>query len=881
MQKIGLNELREKFLSFFESKEHLRLPSFSLVPVNDPSILLINAGMTPLKPYFTGQEVPPAKRITTCQKCIRTPDIDNVGLTSRHGTFFEMLGNFSFGDYFKKEAIPWAWEFFVDVLGIHQDRLYVSVYLEDDEAYDIWHHDVGLPKEKIFKMGKEDNFWEHGTGPCGPCSEIYYDRGVDKGCGKEGCTVGCDCDRFIEIWNLVFTQYDRQNDMTYLPLATKNIDTGMGLERIACVMQQVDNIFEVDTIRSVLDQVCRIADVKYGADKKHDVSIRIITDHCRSASMLISDGVLPSNEGRGYVLRRLIRRAARHGRLLGIRETFMADLADMVINNSMDAYPHMASKRDYIKKVITIEEEKFYTTVDQGMTILEQYIQQVKQKSGDTLDGDMVFRLHDTYGFPIDLTREIVQEHGLKVDEDGFVTEMERQKEKAREAHFKKEGSAWEKDLFTGEHKLFTTQFTGYEEYETVGVVKFIVQDGKLAQSAQMDDEVALVLDKTPFYAESGGQTGDTGKITGKNFTMLVSDCRKTVDGKILHVGKIESGMVQIGDTVTAGIDIEKRKSTARNHTVTHILHKALKNVLGDHVNQSGSFVSPERLRFDFTHFSALTDEHLQAVEQQINEVILSDYPVITRIMSADEAKKEGATALFGEKYADEVRVVSVGDYSKELCGGTHIGASGEAGLVKILSESGIAAGVRRIEALTGTEAVNWYREREKLLNQAAEAVKAVPEDVPAKIIGLTDELKGLRKEIEALKTKMVNRSLDTVLEKVQDIEGIQVLCDRMDQLDMNGLRNTADMLKNKLGSAVIILASALDGKVNIIISATKDAVSRGVHCGKIIGEAAKATGGGGGGRPEMAQAGGKDISGIDRALEIAFEKVKAAIESS
>ena len=505
--------------------------------------------------------------------------------------------------------------------------------------------------------------------------------------------MGCDCDRFIEIWNLVFTQYDRQNDMTYLPLATKNIDTGMGLERIACVMQQVDNIFEVDTIRSVLDQVCRIADVKYGADKKHDVSIRIITDHCRSASMLISDGVLPSNEGRGYVLRRLIRRAARHGRLLGIRETFMADLADMVINNSMDAYPHMASKRDYIKKVITIEEEKFYTTVDQGMTILEQYIQQVKQKSGDTLDGDMVFRLHDTYGFPIDLTREIVQEHGLKVDEDGFVTEMERQKEKAREAHFKKEGSAWEKDLFTGEHKLFTTQFTGYEEYETVGVVKFIVQDGKLAQSAQMDDEVALVLDKTPFYAESGGQTGDTGKITGKNFTMLVSDCRKTVDGKILHVGKIESGMVQIGDTVTAGIDIEKRKSTARNHTVTHILHKALKNVLGDHVNQSGSFVSPERLRFDFTHFSALTDEHLQAVEQQINEVILSDYPVITRIMSADEAKKEGATALFGEKYADEVRVVSVGDYSKELCGGTHIGASGEAGLVKILSESGIAAG--------------------------------------------------------------------------------------------------------------------------------------------------------------------------------------------
>ncbi|MBP7177117.1 MAG: alanine--tRNA ligase [Thermoclostridium sp.] len=878
MQKFGLNELREKYLSFFESKGHLRLPSFSLVPVNDPSILLINAGMTPLKPYFTGQEVPPSKRVTTCQKCIRTPDIDNVGKTARHGTFFEMLGNFSFGDYFKKEAIPWAWEFFTVVLGIPADKLNVSVYLEDDEAYDIWNKDVGLPESRIFRMGKEDNFWEHGTGPCGPCSEIYFDRGVEKGCGKETCTVGCDCDRFVEIWNLVFTQFDRQNDMTYLPLKSKNIDTGMGLERLACVMQQVDNIFEVDTIRSVLDQVCTFASVQYGSDKKKDISIRVITDHCRSASMMISDGVLPSNEGRGYVLRRLIRRAARHGRLLGIRETFLAKLADTVINTSMGAYPHMDEKRDYILKVISIEEEKFYTTVDQGMTILEQYMAEARQSGNNTLTGDMIFRLHDTYGFPVDLTREIASENGMKLDEEGFMAEMKQQKSKAREARLKKEGSAWEKDLFTGEHKLFTTGFTGYEEVETTAVVKFIVLDGQLSQSAQMDDEIALVLDKTPFYAESGGQVGDTGIITGKNFTMQVTDCKKTADGKILHLGKIDTGMVQLGETVTASIDIKKRKSTARNHTTTHMLQKALKNVLGDHIHQSGSFVSPDRLRFDFTHFSALTPEQIEAVEQQVNEVILTDYPVTTRVMPVNEAKSEGAEALFGEKYGETVRVVSVGDYSKELCGGTHIKASGEAGLIKILSDSGIAAGVRRIEALTGTGAISWYKEKEKLLQSVSQAVKASPDEAPAKVVSLNDELRSLRKELEALKTRMVNSSLDDILNKVQEISGIKVLCARMDQLDMNGLRNTSDTLKNKLGESVVVLASGLDGKVNIIVSASKEAVSRGIHCGKIIAEAAKAAGGGGGGRPDMAQAGGKDISGIDRALDIALGMIQTSL---
>ncbi len=875
MRKIGLNELREEYLSFFEGKGHLRLPSYSLVPVNDPSILLINAGMTPLKPYFTGHEIPPAGRVTSCQKCIRTPDIDNVGKTSRHGTFFEMLGNFSFGDYFKKEAIPWAWEFLTKVLEIPEEKLFVSVYMDDDEAYDIWCKDVGLPREKIFRMGKEDNFWEHGTGPCGPCSEIYYDRGLDKGCGKEGCKVGCDCDRFIEIWNLVFTQFDRQDDNTYLPLAAKNIDTGMGLERLACVVQQADNIFEADTIRHVLDHVCRVSGAKYTSEGKKDVSIRVITDHSRSASMMVSDGVLPSNEGRGYVLRRLIRRAARHGRLIGIKRVFLPELVNTVIDTSMGAYPHMDEKREYIKKVISNEEEKFYTTIDQGMNILDGYLLELKEKGLSTLTGSMVFKLHDTFGFPVDLTREIAQEYGLCVDEEGFMIEMKKQKEKAREAHFKKEESAWEKDLFPGEHKLFTTQFTGYDKYEDRSVVKYIIHDGILTETAAEGEDAVVVLDRTPFYAESGGQMGDSGVIRGKNFTMEVEDCKKTTDGKFLHIGKITSGMVQLEDAVTAEVDFQKRKSTARNHTVTHILHKALKNVLGDHVNQSGSMVSGSHLRFDFTHFSALSSEQLEAVEQQVNDIIMSDYPVKTQEMPVDDAKREGATALFGEKYGNTVRVVTVGDYSKELCGGTHIGATGEAGLIKIVSEGGIAAGVRRIEALTGTGAISWYKEREMLLKEAAEAVKSTPEDVAAKILHLADELKNTRKELETVKEKIVSGSLDDILRKTQDVNGIKVLAERMDQLDMNGLRNAADTLKNKLGSAVIILASSLGGKVNIIVSATKDAVEKGIHCGKIIGEAAKAAGGGGGGRPDMAQAGGKNVTGINKALEIALEAVR------
>ncbi len=849
MQKFGLNELREKYLSFFESKGHLRLPSFSLVPENDPSVLLINAGMTPLKPYFTGQKIPPSRRVTTCQKCIRTPDIDNVGKTSRHATFFEMLGNFSFGDYFKKEAITWAWEFFTEVLGIPEERLYVSVYFEDDEAFDIWNKVVGLPKEKIFRMGKEDNFWEHGTGPCGPCSEIYFDRGKDKGCGKETCTVGCDCDRFIEVWNLVFSQFDRQEDGTYLPLKQKNIDTGMGLERLACVVQGVDNIFEVDTVRTVLDHVCRIAGVRYGEDYKKDVSIRVITDHIRGSSMLVSDGVLPSNEGRGYVLRRLIRRAARHGRLLGIKDAFLSELAETVINVSMGAYPHMGEKRDYIKKVISIEEEKFYNTIDQGMNILEEYVDELKRQGSDTISGSMVFKLHDTYGFPVDLTREIAQEHSMKIDENGFHEEMRKQKEKAREARLKKENSAWEKDLFSGEYKSVVTEFTGYNEYETEATVRFIVLDGKLVENAQMDDEVAVVLDRTPFYAESGGQVGDTGVITGDNFKMTVNDCKKTSDGKYLHYGKIESGMVQVNDRVIAKVDIERRKCTARNHTTTHILHRALKKILGDHVHQAGSLVAPDRLRFDFTHFSPLTEEQIEAVESEVNSVILSNYPVTVREMPLEEAKKAGATALFGEKYGDIVRVVSVGDYSMELCGGTHISSSGEAGLIKIIGESGIASGVRRIEALTGTGAISWYKNKERTLRKVAEIVKSTPDDTPFKVNNLVEEIKNLQKELNSIKDKLANQSVNDLLNKAEDVSGVKVLAARLDQLDMTALRNMADTLKNKLGASVVVLASGFDGKVSLVVSATKDAVSRGIHCGKIISEAAKAAGGGGGGR--------------------------------
>lgn len=872
MEKLGLNEIREKYLEFFEGKDHLRLPSFSLVPHNDPSILLINAGMTPLKPYFTGQEEPPRKRVATCQKCIRTPDIENVGKTARHGTFFEMLGNFSFGDYFKKEAIPWAWEFVTKVLAIPEDRLFASIYEEDEEAYEIWKNDIGLPADRIVRLGKKDNFWEHGTGPCGPCSEIYFDRGADKGCGQPGCSVGCDCDRYMEFWNLVFTQFNKGEDGTYTKLQKKNIDTGMGLERLACIMQGVNSLFEVDTIKNILENVCGIAGVEYGKVYEKDVSIRVITDHIRSTTMMVSDGILPSNEGRGYVLRRLLRRAARHGKLLGIDKPFLYNVALVVINESRDAYPELAEKADYIRKVIKIEEERFDATVDQGLSILNEFMASVKADNGKVLPGSMVFKLHDTYGFPLDLTREIAEENGLEIDEDGFKAEMAEQKKKAREALKSRETSAWGQESTAGLDKVDRTEFTGYGELLTKASILYLIKDGEPVENAQEGDEITVVLDRTPFYAESGGQVADTGFIETADGTVRVNDCKKTPDGKYLHTGIVEKGIIEKAAAASARVDGGRRLAIARNHTATHLIQKALRDVLGTHVTQAGSLVGPDRLRFDFNHFSAMTREELKRVEREVNARILESIPVSVREMPIDEARKEGAMALFGEKYGSVVRVVRVDGYSVELCGGTHLTSTSQAGLVKILGESGVAAGVRRIEALTGEGAIEYYNEKEEILNEVAAALKSNPQDSVKKIETLNAELKNAGKEIEKLRSKLVSGSVEEVLSNAVEVKGMKVAAARFDQLDMEALRNTGDMLKNKLGSGVVVLASGLGDKVSFVVMASKDAVERGVHAGNIIREAAKAAGGGGGGRPDMAQAGGKDVSKIDEALKLAVK---------
>jgi len=878
MKKLGLNEIREEFLRFFESKGHLRLPSFSLVPKNDPSILLINAGMTPLKPYFTGAEKPPRTRVTTCQKCIRTPDIENVGKTARHGTFFEMLGNFSFGDYFKKEAITWAWEFVTKVMEMPEDRLYVSIYEEDDEAFEIWNKEVGLAPERIFRMGKKDNFWEHGTGPCGPCSEIYFDRGPERGCGKPDCTVGCDCDRYIEFWNLVFTQFNRQEDGTYTRLEKKNIDTGMGLERLAVIMQDVDSLFEVDTIRRILEYVCEKAGVVYGHGDE-DVSIRVITDHIRSTTMMVADGILPSNEGRGYVLRRLLRRAARHGRLLGIEGPFLYDVARVVIRESCEAYPELAEKEEYICKVIKIEEERFAATIDQGIAILNAMIAELKMENRTVLPGSMAFKLHDTYGFPLDLTREIAEEAGLTVDEQGFMAEMAEQKNKARMAIKSKEISAWGRDIAAGIDKDLRTEFVGYESYSSESKILYIILNDEQADSAQQDDEVTIILDRTPFYAESGGQVADTGMITGRDGKVRITGCVKTGEGLYLHTGVVEEGIIEKGSAVTAAIDIERRLATARNHTATHLLHKALRNVLGDHVTQAGSLVEPDRLRFDFHHFSAMSKEEIKRVEDEVNARILDDLNVNVREMPIEEAKKLGAMALFEEKYGDVVRVVQAGDYSTELCGGTHLKSTAQAGLFKIISESGVAAGVRRIEALTGKGALEYYGHVEEKLENIASVLKTTPQESLRRVETISAELKAALKEIEQLKAKLASSSFDEVLAGAVDVNGIKIATGRFDQLDMDSLRNTCENLRSRVGSGVVVLGSAFGDKVSFVAMATKDAVERGVHCGNIVKEAAKAAGGGGGGRPDMAQAGGKDTSKIDKALRLAVDAARAQIK--
>ena len=867
MQNLGLNEIREKYLSFFESKGHLRLPSFPLVPQNDASLLLINAGMAPLKPYFTGKEAPPSKRVTTCQKCIRTPDIERVGKTARHGTFFEMLGNFSFGDYFKKEVTGWAWEFITKVMEIPEDRLWVSVYEEDAEAVEIWTKLVGVSPDRIVYLGKEDNFWEIGTGPCGPCSEIYFDRGEDFGCKSPDCAVGCDCDRFVEFWNLVFTQFDKDETGTYNKLAHPNIDTGMGLERIACIMQGVTSLFEVDTIRKVLDHAAEMAGVKYGADDKTDISLRVITDHIRSTVFLVSDGVLPDNEGRGYVLRRLLRRAARHGRLLGIKEPFLYKIAKTVAQESAAAYPELQEKFAYIEKVIKTEEERFSRTIDQGLIILNDYIKEIKDCGKNILNGEQAFMLYDTFGFPIDLTREITEEAGINIDEDGFVSLMNEQKEKARKARGDMEEAGWDEDIFSSIKS--ETIFDGYSNNDVSGSVVAIAVSGELKDIANTGDSVTIILDKTSFYAESGGQVGDVGTIVSDGCTINITDTKKQ-NGKFMHIGVVESGSIKVGDPVTTKIDAMRRSSIKRNHSSAHLLQAALKSVLGDHVSQAGSYVSENRVRFDFSHFSAMTKEELVEVENIVNQQILNALPVETFILGIEEAKKMGATALFGEKYGDTVRVVKMGDFSMEFCGGCHVENTGNIGLFKIISESGVAAGVRRIEGVTGLGVLNLLANTETTINNIAELVKANPSEVDKKVNSIIEENKNLKRELESLKGKIANSSIGSLADNAEEVNGIKVIAHRLDDgLDMNALRNAGDNLKQKLDCAVIVLASAADGKVNLISMATADAIKKGAHAGNIIREVAKVTGGGGGGKPDSAQAGGKDASKINDALNL------------
>ncbi|NBJ97060.1 alanine--tRNA ligase [bacterium 1xD8-48] len=867
MKPYGVNELRKMFLEFFESKGHLAMKSFSLVPHNDNSLLLINSGMAPLKPYFTGQEIPPRRRVTTCQKCIRTGDIENIGKTARHGTFFEMLGNFSFGDYFKREAINWTWEFLTEVVGLDAERLYPSVYLEDDEAFDIWNKEIGIPKERIFRFGKEDNFWEHGSGPCGPCSEVYYDRGEKYGCGKPGCTVGCDCDRYIEVWNDVFTQFDNDGKGNYSELEQKNIDTGMGLERLAAVVQDVDSIFDVDTIRALRDRVCEISGKEYKKEYKWDVSIRIVTDHVRSATFMISDGIMPTNEGRGYVLRRIIRRAARHGRLLGIEGTFLAALSNTVIEGSKDGYPELEEKKDFIFNVLTQEENKFNKTIDQGLGILNDMEEAIAKEGKNMLSGEDAFRLYDTYGFPLDLTMEILEEKGIGVDEEGFKAAMQKQKDTARAARKVTNYMGADVTIYESIDPAITTEFVGYDHLNYDSEITVLTTETELVSALTDGETGTIIVKETPFYATMGGQSGDNGIITCPDGEFQVEDTIKLLGGKVGHIGRMVKGMLKVGDKVTLKVNEENRSDTCKNHSATHLLQKALRSVLGTHVEQKGSFVNGDGLRFDFSHFSAMTPEEISSVERIVNEKIAEAICVETKVMSLDEAKKTGAMALFGEKYGESVRVVSMGDFSTELCGGTHVANTSSIMLFKIVSESGIAAGVRRIEALTGKGVLAFYAGLEKTLAEAADLVKAQPSELPAKVGHLLSEMKALRSENEALKSKAARDALGDVMNQVSDVKGVKLLAARVAGVDMNGLRDLGDQLKAKLGEGVILLVSDKDGKVNMVAMATPEAMDRGAHAGNLIKGVAGKVGGGGGGRPNMAQAGGKNPGGIDDAI--------------
>ena len=868
MKWTSLNDLREKYLSFFESKGHLRLPSFSLIPNNDKSLLLINSGMAPMKKFFTGEETPPRNRVCTCQKCIRTPDLERVGHTARHGTYFEMLGNFSFGDYFKNEAILWSWEFLTKTLEIPGELLWPSVYEGDDEAFVIWRDKIGVPEEHIVKLGKADNFWEHGSGPCGPCSEIYFDRGIKYGCGSPDCKPGCDCDRFMEIWNNVFSQFNNDGAGNYTDLAQKNIDTGMGLERLACVMQGVDNLFEVDTVRKILDTVCMIAGKKYGEDSKNDVSIRVVTDHVRSATFMICDGVIPSNEGRGYVLRRIIRRACRHGKLLGIDRMFLKELCEIVIGQNENAYPELKEKRDYVLRVIVLEEERFNATIDAGLGILSGIISSLKEKGESVISGEDAFKLYDTFGFPVDLTREIGEEAGLSVDNDSFASLMEEQKNRARAARGNISGwSDSSKDILSS---LPETEFLGYENTECSATLLSIISDGEAVDTIN-EGECSLVFDKTVFYGEGGGQVGDTGVILSENATLTVLDTKKT-NGIYIHEVKIEAGSIKKGDTLTLKIDGQRRLAIKRNHSACHLLQAALRKVLGNHVEQAGSYVDEHRVRFDFSHLAAMTKEEILKVENIVNSHILASEGCSTDISDIESARKKGAMALFGEKYGDRVRVVSIGNSSVELCGGTHVSSTGEIGLFKVISESSVAAGVRRIEGTTGLGVLSLLAERDELILETARELKAQnPATIAKKASALQSEIKETKKELESANAKLSEMKTQSLIEGIKTVGKFKLLTARVDaRADI--VRGLCDTVKSKFADSVAVFAAVSDGKLNFVASAGPEAVKAGAHAGNILKEISAICGGKGGGRPDSAMSGGKDLDKIDEALKMVEE---------
>lgn len=874
MEWTSLNDLREKYLSFFESKGHLRLPSFSLVPNNDKSLLLINSGMAPMKKYFTGEVTPPRNRVTTCQKCIRTPDIENVGKTARHGTFFEMLGNFSFGDYFKKEATAWAWEFCTEVLELPVDKLWVTIYEDDDEAYDIWTKQNGVSPDRIVRLGKEDNFWEHGQGPCGPCSEIHFDRGEKYGCGKPDCGPGCECDRYVEFWNNVFSQFDNDGNGNYSELAQKNIDTGMGLERLACIMQNVDNIFEVDTVQNIMKKISKIAGVTYHDDEKKDVSLRVITDHIRSSTFMISDGVIPSNNGRGYVLRRLIRRACRHGRLLGLNEPFLYKVCDTVIAENERAYPELKDKAELIKKVILSEEESFGKTIDAGLALLDEYIAKTE---GKVFSGEDAFKLNDTYGFPLDLTKDILEEKGFIVDEDKFNALLENQKRTARAARKDSDTDAWKSETIKIDAKA--TDFVGYNEYDCTAQIVAVISDGEQKDMLGAGEEGIIVLDKTSFYAESGGQVGDSGVISSDNGVFIVADTAKNADKIYFHSGKVDRGVICVGDTVKASINAERRNMIKRNHTAAHLLQAALRQVLGNHVEQAGQLVNEKEVRFDFTHFNALSDDEILKVECLVNDFILKAETVESLEMPIEEAKKMGAMMLFGEKYGNIVRVVKAGDFSTEFCGGTHVSNSGQIGLFKIVSESSVAAGVRRITALTGTNILTAFAANENLIKLSASVLKTGINDVKEKIDSIVADNKTKDKEIQALNAELTKLKSADALSKPIDIDGLEVYIARLDGTTPDALRSMGDDIKSTNYNAVAVIAGINGEKASIVAVCGKNAVAKGVKAGDVVREVAKLAGGGGGGRPDSAMAGAKDLSKLDSALSSAINIIKGFIK--